>query len=391
MNVQLDVERGERPFAHDPRECLQPGLVLVQRGSLARVDRAMQPRAEQGRLLGLDERHAQGLAALQGGGHQCVSLGGEEHRLDHEGRRLLFKLFADQLEHAVQVRVEPHALERRGHGFRVEVREAARLQIQREVEVAHDGGHLATGESGVLVLDDALLLLALELVDMLVEPFQAAVRLQKLRGGLLADTGHAGDVVGRIALQAKVVGHLLGTDAVAIQHFRRPVYGHVGDALFRGDDARLVGSQLIGVLIAGHQQRFVAQRLVARGDGPQHVVAFPAFDAHHRHAHGLQKLLDDGKLNLQIVVHGRALRLVLLEGLHAKRRTARIERADESVGSRDVDEFQQHGQKPEDRVGGTPVGGVHGGGNRMVRAMHERVAVDDCYLLRHEYLRRRVF
>ena len=83
--------------------------------------------------------------------------------------------------------------------------------------------------------------------------------------------------------------------------------------LLRGDDARHVGGQLVGVLVARHQQRLVAQLLVARGDGAQHVVALPAFDANHGHVHGLQQLLDDGELHLEVVVHGRALGLVLLE------------------------------------------------------------------------------
>ena len=218
---------------------------------------------------------------------------------------------------------------------------------------------------------------------MLVDALQAAVGLQQLRRGLVADAGHAGDVVGGVALEAEEVDELVGAHAVTLEHLGRAVDGHVGDALLRGDDARHVGGQLVGVLVARHQQRLVAQLLVARGDGAQHVVALPALDAHHGHVHGLQQLLDDGELHLEVVVHGRALGLVLLERFHAKRGAARIERADERVGACDVDELEEHGDEAEHGVGGAPVGGVHGLGHGMVGAVHKRVAVDDGDLLRH--------
>ena len=383
MHLALDVERGERAGAHDARERLAALVVLEHRRALARVHRAVQAGVEQRHLLGLDERHAHRLAARDGRVDERLRLGPRDHRLHHERGRLLLKLLAHELEHAAEVRVELHALERLGHLVGIERRERARFEVEREVEVAHDGGHLAAQIRHVLVVDDLLFLLALEIVHVLVDALEVAVGLQQLRGGLVADAGHAGDVVGRVALEAEEVDELVGAHAVALEHLGRAVDGHVGDALLRGDDARLVGCQLVGVLIARHEQRLVAQLLVARGDGAQHVVALPALDAHHGHVHGLQQLLDDGELHLEVVVHGRALGLVLLERFHAKRGAARIERADESVGACDVDELEKHGDEAEHGVGGAPVGGVHGLGHGMVGAVHKRVAVDDGDLLRH--------
>ena len=219
---------------------------------------------------------------------------------------------------------------------------------------------------------------------MLVDALKAAVGLQELGRRLIADAGHAGDVVGGVAFEAQKVDELVGAHAVALLHLGRAVDGDVGDALLRGDDARFVRGQLVGVLVARHEQRLEAKRLVARGDGAQDVVALPALHAHDGHGHGRKQLLDDGELHLEIVVHGRALRLVLLERAHAKRGASRVERADDGVGAGHVDELQQHGQKAEHGVGGRAVGGVHRLRNGVVGAVHERVAVDDGDLLRHD-------
>ena len=48
-----------------------------------------------------------------------------------------------------------------------------------------------------------------------------------------------------------------------------------------------------------------------------------------------------------------------------------------------VHQLEEHGKKAEHRVGGRAVRRVHGRRNRMVGAMHERVAVDDGDSLRH--------
>ena len=379
----LHVERRERARRHDARERRGAALVLVERRALRGGDGARQVHVEERRLLGLHERHAHRLSARDGRVHEGVGLRTGHDGLPRQRGRLLLQLASHQLEHAAQVGVELHLLERLRHALRVERREAALLEIEREVQVAHDGGHLAGEKRHVLVVDHPLLLLALEVVHVLVDALQVPVGLQKLRGRLVADAGHAGDVVGRVALEAQEVDELVGAHAVALLHLGRAVDGHVGDALLRGDDARLVAGQLVGVLVARHEQRLVSQLLVACGHRAQDVVTLPALDAHDGHVHGLEQLLDDGELHLQVVVHGRALRLVLLERFHAEGGAARVERADDGVGAGHVDELEQHGKKAEHGVRGRAVGSVHRLRHGMVGAVHERVAVDDGDLLRH--------
>ena len=379
----LHVERRERAAFDHARQDRKAFLLFEGRRALRGAERRDHPRAEQGHLLGLHERHAHRLARLDGRFHERSRLVAMHDGLPRERRLRLLQLLAHQLEDASQMSVELDLLERLHHLLLFERGEGRRLQVEREVEVAHDGGHLSAGERGVLVVADALELLAFERVQVLVEAFERPVLLQQLGRGLLADAGHAGDVVGRVALEPQEVGHLRRRDAVALRHLGRAVDGHVGDAFLRGDDARLVAGQLVGVLVARHQQRLVAQLLVAPGHGAQDVVAFPSLHAHDRHVHGLQQLLDDGELHLQVVVHGRTLCLVLLEGLRAERRAACVERADDGIGVRDVDELEQHGDEAEHGVGGPSVRRVHGLGHGVIGAVHERVAVDDGNLFRH--------
>ena len=149
-------------------------------------------------------------------------------------------------------------LERLRHDIRIERREAAPFKVERKVEVADDGGHVTAQERHILVVDHLLFLLAFELVHMLVDAFKVPVCLQQLCSRLVADTRHAGNVVGRVAFEAEEIDELVGAHAVALLHLRGPVHGHVGDALLRGDDAGLAAGQLIGVLVARDEERFVA-------------------------------------------------------------------------------------------------------------------------------------
>ena len=93
---------------------------------------------------------------------------------------------------------------------------------------------------------------------------------------------------------------------------------------------------------------------------------------------------------MQIGVHGRALRLILRQHLHAHARLALIKRHNNAVGVKGVDHLKKHVQKAKDRVGGATVRRVHGRRHGVEGAVHERVAVDNgkgAALVRHiEYL-----
>src|SRR5439155_5213894 len=86
--------------------------------------------------------------------------------------------------------------------------------IAFELQVAAHGCELLRASRLVRVLDQISTPRGWLLVGMVEHLLQRAVLSDQLPGGLVADSGNAGDVVGRVPLEADEVRHLLGTDAV---------------------------------------------------------------------------------------------------------------------------------------------------------------------------------
>ena len=312
-----------------------------------------------------------------------MRVGPVQNGLPRKRGALSRRLLPHKAQHVGQMRIEADALEGSRHARGVERGERRILQVELEIDIARDGRHLPARERLVAVGLDLLLLLAFELAGVLVDALEVAVGGKQLRGRLVAHAGHTGDVVGRVALKPEEIGELGGRDAIALEDLVGAVDRDVGDALLGRDDVGELAHELVDVLIAGHKQRAVPERLVARGHGAQDVVAFPASHAHNRDAHRFEQTFHQGKLHFKRVVHRRALRLVLLDRLHAPLRAPRIEGAHDGVRMRHLHELQQHGDEAEARVGRRAVGRVHRGRNGVVGAVHERIAVDDGHGFRH--------
>ena len=113
-----------------------------------------------------------------------------------------------------------------------------RVEVRQLGDVAHDGPELARAEGVLAVLEQALLALrAGDLVDVLVDPLEGAEAGQQVGRGLVADPGHAGDVVGGVALQADQVGDRGVRDAEAL---RQPSRAYPGDAPVKIREVRYV-------------------------------------------------------------------------------------------------------------------------------------------------------
>ena len=134
----------------------------------------------------------------------------------------------------------------------------------------------------------------------------------------------------------------------------------------------MVGDQLVHVSVAGDEQHVAAGGLAGAGERSQDVVALPALGVDDRHLDRLQELLDHGELLAEAVVHGRALRLVLRQHLHAHRRAALVEGDDHAVGIELVDHLEEHVEEAEDGVGGAASGALMVGGTAWkARCMSE--------------------
>ena len=222
--------------------------------------------------------------------------------------------------------------------------------------------------------------LALDLIRMGNDLVEVAV-LHDEGGGLLGTNArHAWDVVGGVTLEAVEVRHEVGRDAVV------EVIDALGshdldlrDALLCGDDLHVLRSQLVHVTVTGKQQHLVARCLAASCEGAQDVVALPALELANRHVERAQQVLDHGELLVESFVHGRALGFVLGELLHAHLWLALVESADDAVWMEGLDHLDEHVEEPKEGVGGATVRSGHGLHDRVVRTVHERVAVDNGY------------
>ncbi len=282
------------------------------------------------------------------------------------------------------MRHHAHLGECLGNLIGLEIGECQLLDVQVEIGIAHDSCHLARKECVVFMVGKVFQLLALELVEVLVDALKVAIGLQHGSGLLVADAGNTGDVIGFVALQAQEVGELAGLHTVTFLDFGRTVNYHVSNAALGGYDAGKVACQLVGVFIAGNQQRLIAQLLVAGGNSAQDVVALPAGKSHNGNVHGSQQLFHHRKLDLQILIHGRTLGFVLLQSIDTELRAAPVKSAYQRIGLLGFDELEQHGEEPKRRVSGGAIGRRHGRRYRMVGTMHERVSIDNGYGFGHE-------
>ena len=332
---------------------------------------------------------------LSRNGTKRVSIAGgrANHRrhLKHTGGSSSPALAADQRQETVLHGGDTKRAQRRGNLIGRKRREGRRLKIELNGRVGADGRDLAAQQGIVDVCSQVFAHLALDLVGVCDDLVQATV-LRNERARLFgADARHAGDVIGRVALQAIKVGHERRRDAVIqIVHALGRHDRHVGQALAGRDHVDVLGHELIHIAITGHQQHVTAGLLAQARHSAQNVIAFPALGLQDRHVERGEQLLNHGKLCVQIGVHGRALSLVLRQHLHAHARLALVKRHNNAVGIKGVNHLEEHIQKAKDRVGGTTVRRVHGRRHGVEGAVHERVAVDNgkgTALVRHiEYL-----
>ena len=300
-------------------------------------------------------------------------------KLEHVSARRLDAI-AEQREKSSLHGGDAERGERRLHVLGRIRREFRLVEIDLHGSIRANRRDLAAEQRVVDMRAQVLAHLAANLVGMGDDLVQAAVLADERARLFGTDAGNAGDVVGRVALESVEIGHELGCDSVvevvdALGRHDR----HVGQALACGHDVDVFGHELVHVAVARHEVHVEAGLISQARARAQNVVAFPALRFENRHVKATEQLFDHGELRVQVGIHRRALRLVLRQHLHANARLALIERHDHGIRVERIDHFEEHVEETEDRVGGAPVRRVHARRNRMERAVHERVAVDDGY------------
>ena len=105
------------------------------------------------------------------------------------------------------------------------------------------------------MLGEPVAKLALHVVEAVVDAVERAELLEEADGGLLADAGHSGNVVGGVALERLVVEHLVGPQAVPLLHPCLVVDDRRRNAHAGRQQAHVVVYQLQPVEVAGHDHR----------------------------------------------------------------------------------------------------------------------------------------
>ena len=234
----LRIDCAERSFTHDVGEGPKALVPFENQDVLVGTDKKADRRLEEALLGGRVELYAHHHAVLdrllkRAGG--LLSAQRVEIRKIELRRGGQIGICPRKREDLGEMRVETKRVERLDDAFLVEGGERSPFDIELEIEVAHDRRHAAARERGLLVLGDVLELLSFELIEVLVDSVYAAEVLQQLRRAFIADTGNAGDIVRRIALQTQKIGELGRRHPVALFDLGRTVHHHVRNALLRGD------------------------------------------------------------------------------------------------------------------------------------------------------------
>ena len=252
-----------------------------------------------------------------------------------------------------------------------------------------DGGVGADGAQRVAqlshrpVLGQMLPLLGLDglvggIVEVGVDPGEAAVFLDEGDGALLADALDARDVVRGVAHQALDVDELAGGDAVFLLHGLH-VHGDGLAAAHGGggqQDGGGVADQLQTVPVSGGEEAVVAAGGAGGGQGAEDVVGLPALRRHLAVAQRSQKLFQHRHLCSQLVGHLVAGGLVAVVHFVAEGRGLEVEGHGHLVGVTFLKQGEQDIQKAENGVG---VAAVLGGQqlDAVKSTVGDAVAVDD--------------
>ena len=187
------------------------------------------------------------------------------------------------------------------------------LEVDLDRQVADDRRQLAAHEHLVVVVAQLVAqLLGRHVVEALEERVERAELADELRGGLLADSRHAGNVVRRVSLERLVVDHLVRPQPEPFIDPRHVVHHRVLDAGARCHQADARRHELEHVEVDRDDRRLevVAVVELAR-DRPDDVVGLVAGHLVDRDPEGLHDLPNLRKLVAQVVRHLHAGRLVV--------------------------------------------------------------------------------
>ncbi len=167
--------------------------------------------------------------------------------------------------------------------------------------------------------------LALDLVQALVQGVEGPELLEEGDRCLLPHPGHAGQVVGGVALQRLVVEHLVRPQAVPLGYPGLVVDDRVGHAHPGREQPDVVVHQLEAVEVAGDDVGVDPVGRCLQRERADDVIGFVALELDDRHAHHGHQLADDRELGPEVVRHRWTTGLVVRVCRETECRPAEVE------------------------------------------------------------------
>ena len=204
---------------------------------------------------------------------------------------------------------ELHLLEEGGQDRGLGIAGDGGLDRDRQGGVAVEGHQPARQPDLVGEVDQGLAaLVLLHLAGAGQQGVEVAILVDQQGGGLDADAGGAGHIVGAVAAQGLDVDHLVGRDAELLEH----LLGADLDVLHGVEHRHPVADQLHQVLVRGDDDGFPALVAHRAGIGGDQVVGLVAGRLERRHAEGAGGLAHQGELRDQVFGRRRPVGLVLV-------------------------------------------------------------------------------
>ena len=220
-------------------------------------------------------------------------------------------------------------------------------------------------------------LLRRDVVEVRIQRVEVAELADELRRGLVSDARHAGDVVGRIALERLEVDHLARHEAVALLDPGRVVHHGRVDAHPGRHEPRPVGHELEHVQVAGHDRGLEVAAFGLARERADHVVRLEARHLVDRESQRRDHLADLRELGAQVVRHRAPGRLVIGGQAVPEGRGRQVEGDRDVVGANVLEATQDDVREPEDRVHQLALRGRERHvDEREVAAIDEPVAVE---------------
>ena len=216
------------------------------------------------------------------------------------------------------------------------------------------------------------------IVDMFVDRVERAEPGEQLLRALLADAGHARNIVRGIAHQALEVDQADGIETVFFpeQLGCELAAGVLPHAARNQLDGGMIGNQLQAVPVARDDQAIVPVLFRDPADRADQVVGFKPGQFAPADAHRVQHFLHDRKLHGKLLRHTLAGRFIGFKPLVAERLFLAVKTDNRPVGRFLLAQLQEGGQKAENGVCEQTVGRVQRT-HAIIGAVQYAVAVDD--------------